>query len=91
MVGLRVTARGTNTGPIMGAPATGRPVSFSGMELDYWQEFYLLGEAGPLAERIRAKIAALGGVDEVILNPLDWDLGGLERLATEVLPLLDGA
>ena len=71
--------------------ATPRFRRFSGMDLDYWQEFYLLGEAEPLAERIRAKIAALGGVDEVILNPLDWDIGGLERLATEVLPLLDGA
>ena len=55
---------------------------FSGMDLDYWQEFYLLGEAEPLAERIRGKIEALGGVDEVILNPLDWDVRALERLAT---------
>jgi predicted ester cyclase len=48
MVGLRVTASGTNTGPIMGAPATGRPVVFSGMELfrvrsgriaEQWGEF----------------------------------------------------
>ena len=71
--------------------ATPRFRRFSGMDLDYWQEFYLLGEAEPLAERIRGKIEALGGVDEVILNPLDWDIGGLERLATEVLPLVDGA
>ena len=69
--------------------ATDRFRTFSGMDLDYWQEFYLLGEAEALAERIRARIEALGGVDEVILNPLDWDLGGLERLATEVLPLVD--
>ena len=48
--------------------------TFSGMDLDYWQSFYLLGEAEPLAERIRGKIEALGGVDEVILNPLDWDV-----------------
>jgi probable F420-dependent oxidoreductase len=62
--------------------------TFSGMDLDYWQSFYLLGEAEPLAERIRGKVAALGGVDEVILNPLDWDPDGLERLAIEVLPLV---
>ncbi|MFV2062898.1 MAG: LLM class flavin-dependent oxidoreductase [Chloroflexota bacterium] len=62
---------------------------FSGMDMAYWQEFYLLGEAEPLAERIRGKIAALGGVDEVILNPLDWDIEGLERLAGDVLPLID--
>jgi probable F420-dependent oxidoreductase len=71
--------------------AAPRFLTFSGMDLDYWQSFYLLGEAEPLAERIRGKIEALGGVDEVILNPLDWDVGALERLATEVLPLVDGA
>ena len=49
--------------------------TFSGMDLDYWQEFYLLGEAEALAERIRGKIDALGGVEHVILNPLDWDIG----------------
>jgi probable F420-dependent oxidoreductase len=61
---------------------------FSGMDLDYWQRFYLLGEAEALAERIRAKVEALGGVDHVILNPLDWDLETLERLAADVLPLV---
>jgi probable F420-dependent oxidoreductase len=75
------------------APGSAAPRfrTFSGMDLDYWQSFYLLGEAEPLAERIRGKIEALGGVDEVILNPLDWDVEALERLATEVLPLIDGA
>ena len=62
---------------------------FSGMDLDYWQEFYLLGEAEAVAERIRAKVAALGGVDQVILNPLDWDIDALDRLASDVLPLID--
>lgn len=61
---------------------------YSGMDLAYWQEFYLLGEAEPLAERIRGKIEALGGVEHVILNPLDWDIDTLERLASDVLPLL---
>jgi probable F420-dependent oxidoreductase len=61
---------------------------FSGMDLDYWQEFYLLGEADAVAERIRGKIAALGGVEHVILNPLDWDPEALERLAEDVLPLV---
>ena len=46
------------------APATAaaRFQTFSGMDLDYWQEFYLLGEAEALAARIRGKIDALGGV-----------------------------
>jgi probable F420-dependent oxidoreductase len=61
---------------------------FSGMDLDYWREFYLLGEAEEIAERIRGKIAALGGVEHVILNPLDWEPDTVERLAGDVLPLL---
>jgi len=61
---------------------------FSGMDLDYWQEFYLLGEADAMAERIRGKIEALGGVEHVILNPLDWDVATLERIASDVLPRL---
>ena len=74
------------------APARTRPPLFQtstrGMDLEYWQEFYLLGEAEALAERIRAKIEALGGVEHVILNPLDWDRETLERLAADVLPLV---
>jgi probable F420-dependent oxidoreductase len=61
---------------------------YSGMDLDYWQEFYLLGEAEAVAGKIRAKIAALGGVDHLILNPLDWDPANLEILAERVLPLV---
>jgi probable F420-dependent oxidoreductase len=61
---------------------------FSGMDLAYWQDYYLLGEAEAVAERIRGKIAALGGVEHVILNPLDWDPETLERLAGDVLPLV---
>jgi probable F420-dependent oxidoreductase len=61
---------------------------FSGMDVDYWREFYLLGEADAVAERIRGKIEALGGVGHVILNPLDWNVGTLERLASDVLPRL---
>jgi probable F420-dependent oxidoreductase len=61
---------------------------YSGMDLDYWQEFYLLGEAEAVAERIRGKVQALGGVDHLILNPLDWDPAKLEVLAERVLPLV---
>jgi probable F420-dependent oxidoreductase len=61
---------------------------YSGMDLDYWQEFYLLGEAEAVAEKIRAKAEALGGVDHLILNPLDWDPATLEVLAERVLPLV---
>jgi probable F420-dependent oxidoreductase len=61
---------------------------YSGMDLDYWRSYYLLGEAEEVAERIRAKVAALGGVDHLILNPLDWDPANLEILAEKVLPLV---
>lgn len=61
---------------------------YSGMDLPYWQEFYLLGEAEAVAERIRGKIEALGGVDDLILNPLDWDPASIELLAERVLPLV---
>jgi len=61
---------------------------YSGMDLAYWQEFYLLGEAEAVAERIRGKIEALGGVDDLILNPLDWDPASIEVLAERVLPLV---
>jgi probable F420-dependent oxidoreductase len=62
--------------------------TYSGMDLEYWQQFYLLGEAEEVAERIRGKIEALGGVDHLILNPLDWDPAHLETLAHDVLPLV---
>ena len=52
------------------------------------REFYLLGEAEELADRIRAKIAALGGCEWVVLNPLDWSARQLELLAERVLPLV---
>jgi probable F420-dependent oxidoreductase len=61
---------------------------YSGMDLEYWQQFYLLGEAEEVAERIRGKIEALGGVDHLILNPLDWDPASIEVLAERVLPLV---
>ena len=61
---------------------------YSGMDLAYWQQFYLLGEAEEVAEKIRGKIEALGGVDHLILNPLDWDPAAIEVLAERVLPLV---
>jgi len=60
--------------------------TFSGMDLPYWREFYLLGEAEELAEKIRAKVANLGGCEHIVLNPLDWSVEQLELLANEVLP-----
>jgi len=64
---------------------------YSGMDLDYWKTYYLLGTAPEVAERISARIAALdGGVDHIVLNPLDWSLEQLELIASEVLPRVRG-
>lgn len=69
-------------------PESGVPLfaRFSGMDLDYWRTYYLLGEAAEVAERIRKRLEALGGMDYVVLNPLSFDLEQLELLAAEVLP-----
>ncbi|HEV8615598.1 MAG TPA: TIGR03619 family F420-dependent LLM class oxidoreductase [Methylomirabilota bacterium] len=64
---------------------------YSGMDLDYWKTYYLLGTAEEVAERISARIAALdGGVDQIVLNPLDWSTDQLDRIAREVLPRVTG-
>jgi probable F420-dependent oxidoreductase len=64
---------------------------YSGMDLDYWRTYYLLGTAEEVADRISARIAALdGGVDQIVLNPLDWSLEQLELIASEVLPAVRG-
>jgi probable F420-dependent oxidoreductase len=59
---------------------------YSGMDLDYWRTYYLLGTAEELAQRISDRIAALGGVDTIVLNPLDWGDRQLDLIASEVLP-----
>jgi hypothetical protein len=59
---------------------------YSGMDLPYWKEFYLLGEAEEVVEKIRAKAQALGGCEHIVLNPLNWGMEQLELLAGEVLP-----
>jgi probable F420-dependent oxidoreductase len=71
------------------APETAAPhfAVYSGMDLDYWKTYYLLGAADEIAARINDRIAALdGGVDTIVLNPLDWSLEQLERIAADVLP-----
>ncbi len=64
---------------------------YSGMDLDYWKTYYLLGEAEAIAERISERIIALdGGVDTIVLNPLHWGTEQLELIAGEVLPRVRG-
>ncbi len=65
---------------------------YSGMDLDYWKTYYLLGEAEEIAERISERIIALdGGVDTIVLNPLHWGTEQLELIAGEVLPRVRGS
>jgi len=59
---------------------------YSGMDLAYWKEYYLLGEAEEVADKIRAKTASLGGCEHIVLNPLNWRMEQLELWAGEVLP-----
>ena len=44
-------------------------------------------DTGPAHDVVR-EIEALGGVDHLILNPLDWDPASIEVLAERVLPLV---
>ncbi len=61
---------------------------FSGRSVEFWQEHYLLGERDELVDRIGERIEALGGIEWLLLNPLDWDHKQLEYLATEVFAQL---
>ena len=62
---------------------------YSGMDLPYWREHYLLGEAEELAEKIAARVEALGGCEWAVLNPLNWDQEQLELLVGDVLPMAE--
>jgi probable F420-dependent oxidoreductase len=74
------------------AAAVPRFRRFSGMDLAYWREHYLVGEAEQVADRINRRIEAVGGrMDWVVLNPADWNPEQLERLAAEVLPRVRAA
>jgi hypothetical protein len=60
--------------------------------MNYGLTYYLLGEAADVADRISERIAALdGGVDTIVLNPLDWSPEQLELIAGEVLPRVTNA
>lgn len=61
--------------------------TYSGMDLDYWRTYYLLGEAEEVAEKIGRRLAVLDGrVGHIVLNPLTWSVEQLELIAREVLP-----
>ncbi len=55
--------------------------NFSGMNLEYWKDHYLLGTAEEIAAKIRKRIEVLEGVDWVVLNPITFE----ERLLKHVV------
>lgn len=61
---------------------------FSGMNLEYWQKYYLLGTADEIVENIRKRVMAVDGMDHIILNPVSFDKRQLELIAAEVVPKL---
>ena len=63
--------------------------AYSGMDLEYWREHYLLGEAEELAEKIAARVETLGGCEWAVLNPLNWDPEQFDLLVGEVLPMAE--
>lgn len=63
---------------------------YSGMDLDYWKTYYLLGEPEQIAEKIRTRLIALEGtVSHIIFNPMNWSVEQLELIANEVIPRID--
>ncbi len=61
--------------------------TISGLDLDFWRTYYLVGEAEEVAEQISKKVHALGeSVEHIILNPVNWQLDQLEMIARDVLP-----
>lgn len=62
---------------------------YSGMDLPYWREYYLCGEAEQVAEKIAGRVTALGGCEWIALNPVTWREEQLEAIAGEVLPLVE--
>ncbi|MDJ0269925.1 MAG: TIGR03619 family F420-dependent LLM class oxidoreductase [Aigarchaeota archaeon] len=71
------------------AEAAKRFSLYSGMDLDYWREYYLLGTVDELARKIRARINALEGVDWVVLNPLTFGESQLRLIADELFPKIE--
>lgn len=63
----------------------------SGMDLEFWQQYNLVGEVEDVATRICAKIEAVGGVGNVIFIPVDWSIEQLELLANQVRPRTEEA
>lgn len=59
---------------------------FSGMNLEYWRKYYLLGTADEIVRNIRKRVVAVDGMDHIILNPVSFDEDQLKLIAREIVP-----
>jgi Coenzyme F420-dependent N5,N10-methylene tetrahydromethanopterin reductase and related flavin-dependent oxidoreductases len=57
---------------------------FSGMNIEYWRSYYLLGTAAEVVEKIRKRIEVLEGVDWIILNPINFERTQLTSIIEDV-------
>jgi probable F420-dependent oxidoreductase len=62
---------------------------FSGQDMEFWREHYFLGEANEIVDKINEGVAAMGGIDWLLVSPLNWDQEHLEFLATEIFAKVD--
>ncbi|MCS6784205.1 MAG: TIGR03619 family F420-dependent LLM class oxidoreductase [Candidatus Caldarchaeum sp.] len=59
---------------------------YSGMNLEYWRNFYLYGTVEEVAEKIKKRIESLEGVDWVVLNPVTFEKRQLLKIVEELYP-----
>jgi len=59
---------------------------YSGMNLEYWRNYYLYGETGEVAEKVRKRIERLEGVDWVVFNPVTYERKQLNDIVNNLFP-----
>ncbi|MEM2096039.1 MAG: TIGR03619 family F420-dependent LLM class oxidoreductase [Candidatus Caldarchaeum sp.] len=68
------------------AEAVKRFSLYSGMNLDYWKNFYLYGTVEEIAAKIRERVKSLEGVDWIVLNPVTYERQQLHKIVEELYP-----
>jgi NTP pyrophosphatase (non-canonical NTP hydrolase) len=56
------------------------------MNLEYWRNYYLYGETGEVAEKVRKRIERLEGVDWVVFNPVTYERKQLNEIVNNLFP-----
>ncbi|MEM2238365.1 MAG: TIGR03619 family F420-dependent LLM class oxidoreductase [Candidatus Caldarchaeum sp.] len=57
---------------------------YSGMNLEYWKNYYLYGTVDEVAEKIKKRIMSLEGVDWIVLNPVTFEKTQLLRITQDL-------